>query len=89
MRPLKIVIPPRAGHFSTLRLLASLQRRNSRFALKHSSLRALKLRGQGATKNLQCALPGSDFQVAQRSYIMIMGQTPTNYSVTVFEETLK
>jgi hypothetical protein len=48
VRPLKIVIPPRAGHFSTLRLLAALQRRNSRFALKQSSLRALKLRGQGA-----------------------------------------
>jgi hypothetical protein len=47
-RPLEIVIPPRAGHFSTLRLLASL-------------------RGQGAPKNLQCALPGSDFQVTQRS----------------------
>jgi hypothetical protein len=45
---LEIVIPSRAGHFSTLRLLASLQRRNSRFALKPSSLRALKLRGQGA-----------------------------------------
>jgi hypothetical protein len=55
-RPLKIVIPPRAGHFSILRLLASLQRRNSRFALKPSSLRALKPRGQGAPKNLQCAL---------------------------------
>jgi hypothetical protein len=46
-RPLEIVIPPRAGHFSTLRLLASLQRRNLRFALKQSSLRALKLQGQG------------------------------------------
>jgi hypothetical protein len=61
-RPLEIMIPPRAGHFSTLRLLASLQRRNPRFALKQSSLRALKLRGQGAPKNLQCALTGSDFQ---------------------------
>jgi hypothetical protein len=67
VRPLKIVIPPRAGQFSTLRFLASLQRRNSRFALKQSSLRALKLRGQGAPKNLQCTLPGSDFKVAQRS----------------------
>jgi len=31
-----------------------------------STLRLLAtLRGQGAPKNLQCALPGSDFQVAQ------------------------
>ncbi|MBA4423253.1 MAG: hypothetical protein C0390_09170 [Syntrophus sp. (in: bacteria)] len=65
MRLLKIAIPPHAGYFSALRLLASLQRRNSRFALKQSSLRALKLWGQGATKNLQCAFPGSDFQVVQ------------------------
>jgi hypothetical protein len=28
---LEIVIPPRAGPFSTLRLLASLQKRNARF----------------------------------------------------------
>jgi len=41
-RNLEIVIPPRAGHFSTLRLLASL-------------------RGQGAPKNLQCALKGIRF----------------------------
>ncbi len=46
LRPLEIVIPPRAGHFSTLRLLASLQRRNSRFALKQSSLRALRCGGR-------------------------------------------
>jgi hypothetical protein len=39
---LEIVIPPRAGHFSTLHRLASLQRRNSRFALKQSSLPALR-----------------------------------------------
>jgi hypothetical protein len=45
-RPLEIVIPPRAGYFSTLRLLASLQRRNSRFALKQSSLRALRCGGR-------------------------------------------
>jgi hypothetical protein len=56
LRNLKIVIPAHAGHFSTLHLLAALQRRNTRFALKQSSLRALKLRGQGAPKNLQCAL---------------------------------
>ena len=43
---MKIVIPPRAGHFSTLHLLASLQRRNSRFALKQSSLRALRCGGR-------------------------------------------
>ena len=30
-------------------------------------MRALKLRGQGAPKNLQCVLPGSDFQVVQRA----------------------
>ncbi|TRZ86856.1 hypothetical protein D4R89_10425 [bacterium] len=48
VRPLEIVIPQRAGHFSTLRLLASL-------------------RGQGAPENLQCALPGSNFQITQRS----------------------
>jgi len=47
VRLLEIAIPPRAGHFSTLHLLASL-------------------RGQGAPKNLQCALPGSDFQFTQR-----------------------
>jgi general secretion pathway protein K len=41
-----MVIPPRAGPFSTLRLLASLQRRNSRFALKQSSLRALRCGGR-------------------------------------------
>jgi general secretion pathway protein K len=49
-RPLEIVIPPCAGHFSTLRLLASLQRRNSRFALKQSSLRALRCGGRGPRK---------------------------------------
>jgi hypothetical protein len=58
----KIVIPPRAGHFSTLRLLASLQRRNSRLALKQSSLRVLRCGGSGRKKNLQCALPESGFQ---------------------------
>jgi hypothetical protein len=47
---LKIVIPPRAGPFSTLRLLASLQRRNSRFALKQSSLQTLRCGGRGARK---------------------------------------
>jgi hypothetical protein len=70
LRPLKMVIPPRAGHFSTLQLLASLQRRNSRFVLRQSSLRALKLQRQGDPKNLQCTLPGSDFQdvhVSQRA----------------------
>jgi hypothetical protein len=72
---LEIMIPPRAGHFSTLRLLALLQRRNSRFALKPSSLRTLKLRGQGPLKNLQCALPGSDFQVTQRSRAEMRGGT--------------
>jgi hypothetical protein len=46
LRNLEIVIPPRAGHFSTLRLLASLQRRNSRFALKQSSLLALRYGGR-------------------------------------------
>jgi hypothetical protein len=50
MRPLKIVIPPRAAHFSTLRLLASLQRRNPRFALKQSFLRALRCGGRGPRK---------------------------------------
>jgi len=30
------------------------------------------LRGQGAPKNLQCALPGSDFQVAQRSRLFLV-----------------
>jgi hypothetical protein len=30
VRPLKIMIPPRAGHFSTLHLLASLPGKNSR-----------------------------------------------------------
>jgi hypothetical protein len=49
-RALKIVIPPRAGYFSTLRLLASLQRRNSRFALKQSSLRALRYGGRAPRK---------------------------------------
>jgi hypothetical protein len=49
-RPLEIVIPPRAGDFSTLRLLASLQRRNSRFALKQLSLRALHCGGRGPRK---------------------------------------
>jgi hypothetical protein len=43
---LEIVIPPRAGHFSTLRLLALLQRRNSRFALKQSSLQTLRCGGR-------------------------------------------
>jgi hypothetical protein len=73
LRNLKIVIPPRAGLFSTLRLLAkaaktklaalrSADSSNSRFALRQSSLRALKLRGQGTPKNLQCALLGSDSQ---------------------------
>jgi hypothetical protein len=45
MGPLKIAIPPRAGHFSILHLLASLQRQNSRFALKQSSLRPLRCGG--------------------------------------------
>ncbi len=49
-RPLKIAIPPRAGHFLTLRLLASLQRRNSRFALKQSSLRTFRCGGRGPRK---------------------------------------
>jgi len=49
-RPLKIVIPPRAGHFSTLRLLVLLQRRNSRFALKQSSLRARSCGGRAPRK---------------------------------------
>jgi hypothetical protein len=57
MSSLKITIPLRAGHFPTLRLLASL-------------------RGQGAPKNLQCALPGSDFQVAQRYRIALRIRRP-------------
>jgi hypothetical protein len=44
---LEIMLPPHAGHFSTLHLLASL-------------------RGHGAPKNLQCVLPGHDFQSAQK-----------------------
>jgi hypothetical protein len=47
---MEIVIPPRAGHFSTLHLLASLQRRNTRFALKQSSLRALRCGGRVSRK---------------------------------------
>ncbi|MBU0652629.1 MAG: hypothetical protein KKG96_07075, partial [Proteobacteria bacterium] len=47
---MEIVIPPRAGHFSALRFLAPLQRRNSRFALKQSSLRALRCGGRGPRK---------------------------------------
>jgi len=49
-RPLEIVIPSRAGHFPTLRLLAPLQRRNSRFALKQSSLSALRCGGRVTRK---------------------------------------
>jgi hypothetical protein len=45
-RPLGIGIPPRAGYFSTLRLLTALQRQNSRFALKQLSLRALRCEGR-------------------------------------------
>jgi hypothetical protein len=61
------VIPPRAGHFSTLRLLATLLKRNSRFALKQSFFAGTPQRWQASLKNLQCVLPGSDFQVAQVS----------------------
>jgi hypothetical protein len=49
-RLLEIVIPPHAEYFSTLHLLASLQRRNTRFALKQSSLRALHCGGRGPRK---------------------------------------
>jgi hypothetical protein len=93
-RPLKIVIPPRAGHFSTLRLLASLQRRklaSLRSAdSSNSALRAqtvvfagATLRGQGTPKNLQCTLPGSRFssgaKVSKRWWVSKhTGQEKTN-----------
>jgi hypothetical protein len=41
-----MVIPLRAGYFPTLHLLVLLQRRNSRFALKQSSLPALRCGGR-------------------------------------------
>jgi hypothetical protein len=62
-RALQIVIHSCAGHFSTLRLFASLQRRNSRLRAQTVVFADATLRGQGAPKNLQCALHGSDFQI--------------------------
>jgi hypothetical protein len=56
------MLPPRAVHFSTLHLLASLQRQNSRWRAQTVAFAGAPLRGQGTPKNLQCALSGHDFQ---------------------------
>ncbi|MBU4371979.1 MAG: hypothetical protein KKH02_07285 [Proteobacteria bacterium] len=59
---MEIVIPPRAGHFPTL------QRKMGTAPYFFRKNRELSLIfRQGTPKNLQCALPGSGFQVAQRS----------------------
>jgi hypothetical protein len=59
----KITIPSPAGHFSTLHLLAHAVKAKLALArFTQLPLPTLPLRGQGAPKNLQCVLPGSDFQ---------------------------
>ncbi|MCX5821847.1 MAG: hypothetical protein NT047_18340, partial [Deltaproteobacteria bacterium] len=49
--------------FPTLHILASLPGKNSRFALKQFSRRALRCGGRVPRKNLQCALCEDTFQI--------------------------
>jgi len=48
MKALKIMLPAHAGYFSTLHLLASLQRRNSRKSAQTVVFAGATLRGQGS-----------------------------------------
>jgi hypothetical protein len=57
---LKIMIPPRAGHFSTLHLLASLQRQNSRLRRSNSCLCGRSAAGAGCK--------GTDFKSVPKSH---------------------
>jgi hypothetical protein len=72
MRPLKIAIPPRAGHFSTLHPLASLQRRNSRSALRQSSLRALRCGGRGPRKISNARFRDPIFKGLVSSFVLLL-----------------
>jgi hypothetical protein len=69
---LKIEIPSRAGHFSTLRLLASLQRRNSRSALRQSSLRALRYGGRGPRKISNARFRDPIFKGLVSSFVLLL-----------------
>jgi len=73
LRPLKITIPPHAGDVLTLHLLASLQRRNPRFALEQTSLRPPRCGGRGPRK----ISPVSFRDMISKSRRVLMSRRPT------------
>ncbi len=64
LRNLEIAIPPRAGHFSTLRLPAKAAKTKLAFRAQTVVFATATLRGQYAPKNmkrlLRAALPGKE-----------------------------
>ena len=68
MQPLKIIIPPHAGYFSTLRFLAALPGKNSRFALKQFSRRSLRCGGRGPRKISNACIRDMIFKV-QKGFV--------------------